>query len=82
MTGYDEILTVMDILSTKKTLATNVMSTASINCHGVKVRGSYILNTVLLAIILILIIIIIYYHYTTQKGIIWSGKLWIKKSLY
>ena len=31
---------------------TNITSTASINCHSIKVRDSYILNTVLLAIVL------------------------------
>ena len=67
MTECDEIISVMDIVSTKKT---NVMSTRSINGHSVKVRDCYILHTVLLAIILLLIIIIICYHYAKQKGII------------
>ena len=46
----DELVTVTDIVSTKKanTIATNVMSTASINCHSKKVRDCYILHTVLL----------------------------------
>ena len=50
----DEIVTVMEIVSTEKTntIATNVTSTASINCHTKKVRDCYILNTVLLVIIL------------------------------
>ena len=42
----------MDIVSTKKTIATNVMTTASINCHSMKVRDFYILHTLLLAIII------------------------------
>ena len=58
-----EIVTAMDIVSTKKTIAINVMSTASINCHSIKVKDCYILHTLLLAIILLLIIIIICYHY-------------------
>ena len=43
----DEIITVMVIVSTKKTntIATNVTSTASINCHSKKVRDWYILHT-------------------------------------
>ena len=54
----------MNNSSTKKTntIATNVTSTASINWHSKKVRGCYILHTVLLAIILILIVTIICYH--------------------
>ena len=55
----------MDIVSTKMTnttIATNAMSTASIDCHSKKVRDSYILDTVLLVIILLLIIIICYYY--------------------
>ena len=52
----DEVITVMDIASTKKTntVATNVTSTASINCHSKKVRDCYILHTVLLVIITII----------------------------
>ena len=69
MTEYDEIITAMDIVSTKVTIATNVTSTASINCHSIKVRDCYILHTVLLSFILLLIIIIIWYHYV-KKGII------------
>ena len=43
----DDIIFVMDIVSTKKrnTIATNVMSTASINCHSKNVRDWYILHT-------------------------------------
>ena len=61
----------MDIASTKmsKTIATNVTSNASINCHSKKVRDCYILHKVLLAIILLLIITIICYYYSKQKGI-------------
>ena len=61
----DEIVTVMDIVSTKmtSTIATNVTSTASINCHSKKARDSYILHTVLLVIISLLIIVIICYYY-------------------
>ena len=72
MTECDEVIIAMDNLSTKttNTIATNVTSTASINCHSIKVRESYILHTVLLAIILLLIIIIICYHYAKQKGTI------------
>ena len=53
MIECDEIITAMDIVSTKKTntIETNVASTASINCHSKKVRDYSILNTVLLAII-------------------------------
>ena len=43
----DEIITVLDIVSTKRTntMATYVMSTASITCHSIKVRDCYILHT-------------------------------------
>ena len=53
----DEIISVMDIVSTKmtNTIATNV----SINSDDKKVRYCYILHTVLLVIILLLIITII-----------------------
>ena len=66
-----EIITAMDIVSTKKTnaIARNVTSTASINCHSKKVRDCYILHTALLVIILILMITIIFYHYAKQKRI-------------
>ena len=53
VTECDVIVTVMDIVSTKKTIATNVTSTASINCHCIKVRDCYILLTVLVVIILL-----------------------------
>ena len=67
----DEIITVIDIASIKKTntIAIHATSTASINCHSKKVRDCYILHTVLLGIILLLIITIIYYHYPEEKGI-------------
>ena len=72
VTKCDEIVTVMNNLSTKKanTLTTNVTSAASISCHCKKVRDCYILHTFLLVIILILIITIIYQHYAKQKGIV------------
>ena len=80
VTKCDEIIIVMDIVSTKKTntittkktntIAANVTSTASINFHSKKVRDCYILHTVLLVIILLLIIAIICYHYAKQKDII------------
>ena len=61
VTQCDEIIIFMDSLSTKKvnTIAANVTSTASINWHSKKVRGYFILRTVLLAIIVLLIITII-----------------------
>ena len=63
-------MNVMNKVSTKKTMEKNVTSTASINCHSIKVRDyCYILHTVLLSFILLLIIIIIWYHYV-KKGII------------
>ena len=56
VTECDEIIIVMDIVSTKEantiarkkvnTVAANVTSTASINCHSKKVRHCYILHTV------------------------------------
>ena len=65
MTECDEIVIVIDNLSTKKTntIATNIMSTTSINCYSKKVRYYYILNVVLLVIIFLLIITIICYNY-------------------
>ena len=47
VTECDEIVIVMDVESTKKTntIATNVMSAASIYCHSKKVRDCYILHT-------------------------------------
>ena len=74
VTECDEIIIVMDNVSTKKTntIATNVTSTTSINWRSKKVRDCYILHRVLLAIILILITTIICYHYAKQKGIKWK----------
>ena len=57
----------MNNVSTKKTMATNITSTGSTNCHSIKVRDCHILHTVLLATILLLIIIIICCHYA-KKG--------------
>ena len=70
---YDEIISVMDILSTKmtNTISTNVTSTASINCHSKKTRYKihcYIFHTALLVIILLLIITIICYHYAKHRS--------------
>ena len=61
MIKCDEIIFVMDIVSTKKTntIATSVTSTASIIFYNKKVRDCYILQTGLIAIILLLIITII-----------------------
>ena len=91
MIACDEIISVMDIISTKmiNTMATNV----SIDSDDKKVRykiDCYILRTVLLEIILLLIITIICYQYakhrSKQKCIngltIWNGKQWIYKYSY
>ena len=69
MIKCDQIITVMDIVSTKITnaVAINVASTASINCRSKKVRDCSILRTVLLGIILLLIIPIIFYHYAKLR---------------
>ena len=71
MIECDEIITVLDIVSTKmtNTIATNVTSTASINCHSKKLRVYYILYAILSVFILPLIITIICYHYAKQKCI-------------
>ena len=79
VTECDEIVIVMDNLSTKNTntiatkktnaIVTNTMITASINYHNKKVRVYYILHTVLLAITLLLINTIICYLYAKQKDI-------------
>ena len=55
MIECDEVIIIVDNVSTKKrnTIATNVTSTASINCHSKKERDCYILHTVLVAIILL-----------------------------
>ena len=49
VTKCDEIVIVMYIALTKmaNTIATNVISTASINCHSKKVRDCYVLHAVL-----------------------------------
>ena len=70
MTESDEILVVMNNLPTENTIATNVLSTASINCHSKKVRDYYILHTVLSVTIILLIITIICDHYVKQEGIV------------
>ena len=77
MTKCDEIVIVMNNLSTKNTntITRNVTSTASINCHSKKVTDCYILHTVSLMIILLLIVTTICYQYAKQKGIIQNGKL-------
>ena len=76
MTECDEIVVVMDIVLTKKTntIAANITTTASINCHTKKVRNCYILNADFSVIILLLISIIISYYNVKQKGIIQNGK--------
>ena len=70
MTESDGILVVMNNLPTENTIATKVLSTASINCHSKKVRDYYILHTVLSVTIILLIITIICYHYVKQEGIV------------
>ena len=68
MIACDEIISVMDIVSTKITHTT--AKKVSINCRSQKIRykiDCYILHAVLLAIILLLIITIICYHYA-KKG--------------
>ena len=67
VTEWDKVITVMDIVSIKETIATSVTSTAS-NCHSIKVKDCYILRIVLLEIILLLIIIIT--CYAKQKCLI------------
>ena len=66
MIECDEIISFMDIVSTKmtNTIATNVTKIVIVK----KVRACYILHAVLLPIILLLIITICYY-YAKQKGI-------------
>ena len=68
MIECDEIRSVMDIVSTKKTNTKATIVTR--NCHSKKGRYNfdcYILHTVLFVIILLLIITIICHHY---------GKTW------
>ena len=76
MIEYDEIITVIDTISTKTTniIARNVTSTVSINCHSKKVRDCNILHGVFLLIIFLLIIVIVCYYYAKQKFRIWNGK--------
>ena len=69
MIACDEIMSIMNIVSTKmtNTIETNV----SINLHNKKVRYNYdcyVLHRVLLAIILPLIISIICYHYAKYRS--------------
>ena len=66
MITCDEIISVMDIVSTKmtNTIATDV----SINSNDKKVRSCYILHTVLLVIILLLIMTTICYHYVKHRS--------------
>ena len=65
VTECNEIIIAMDNILTKRTIATNVKSTASIKFHNIEVRDCCILHTVLLAIMLLLTIC---YHYAKQKG--------------
>ena len=77
MTECDEIIVIMDIVSTKKTnaivtkmintISTNVTSTASLNIYSKKVRDDYVLHTVSFVIIVLLIIFTIWYC-AKQKG--------------
>ena len=67
MIKFDEIISVMTIVSTKmtNTIAINVTK----NCHGKKVRykiDSYVLHRVLSAIILLLLTITIIYHHNAK----------------
>ena len=70
MIACDEIISVMDIVSTKmtNTIATNVTK----DCHSKKVTYCYILHTVLLAIILLLIVNIICYCYSKHRSKKWK----------
>ena len=74
MTECDEIIIAMDVIAIKKTnaIATNVTSTASINCYSKIVGDFYILYTVLLVIILLLIISIICYHCVKRYHLKWK----------
>ena len=65
VTECDEIVIVIDNLSTKKTntKSINVTSTSLINCHSKKERDCYILHTVLLTILLLLILLFTIYYY-------------------
>ena len=74
VTEWDKIVIVLGISSTKKTstIATFVVSTASINCHSKKVRDCYISQKVLLIILLLLMIIICYYAKQKMYIIKWK----------
>ena len=63
---YDEIASVMDIVSTKmtNTIAKNVNK----YCHSKKVEDGFILDKVLLVIILLVIITIVCYHYAKHRS--------------
>ena len=63
---FDETITLMDIVSTKK--ANAIVINISINCHSEKKRDFYILHTVLLTTILLLRIAIICYHYGKHRS--------------
>ena len=66
VTKCDEVVIVMDFASAKKT---NTTSTASINFQSKKLRGCYILHTVLSVIMLLFVSVIICY-YAKHKGTI------------
>ena len=68
MITFDEIISVMDIVSTEmtNTIATN----GSINSDDKKVRykiNCYILHTILLVIILLLMVTVVCYHYAKHR---------------
>ena len=71
VTKCDEVVIVIDFASAKKTnnIVTNVTSTASINFQSKKLRGCYILHTVLSVIMLLFVSVIICY-YAKHKGAI------------
>ena len=65
----DEVISVMDIVSTEKT--NTIAKKVPRNCHGKKVSyiiDCYILHLVLLMIKLLLIIAIISYHYGRNRS--------------
>ena len=82
MPKCDGIVVVMNTLSTRKTntMATNITSTASINCHSKKVRDCYIVLTVLsIKITLLMAVSICCYlikyrtkhcHFTSNKQVL------------
>ena len=82
MTECDEIMIVMDIVSTKKTntiatkkadtIATFVIITASVNCHTELVRDCCILHTFLLMIILLLKLLFLLLCKTKRHNIKWK----------